>query len=75
MNPDELRKALAEAAAEGPCICEGLGVLGNEWLYIREPQCTCGTDDPEFETTMHDVQCDTVPCPFCVLTGKIVLYP
>jgi hypothetical protein len=57
------------------CPCEGLGVLGKEWLYVREPQCDCDSDSYDPLTGVHDVQCDTVPCPFCVLEGRIILYP
>lgn len=68
----ELAKAIAEQSA---CICQDFGILGKEWLYQREPQCSCEAGTEDFDLTFHDIQCDTVPCPFCVLTGKIELHP
>jgi hypothetical protein len=47
------------------CPCSGVGWLGQEWVYQREPQCTCGAGDPEDINVLHDVSCDSVPCPFC----------
>lgn len=50
---------------EPACPCSGLGWLGREWLYKREPQCTCGAGDPTDVNLLHNVACDSVPCPFC----------
>jgi hypothetical protein len=47
------------------CPCSGVGWLGQEWVYQREPQCTCGAGDPEDINLLHAVWCDSVPCPFC----------
>jgi hypothetical protein len=49
------------------CPCAGVGWLGREWLYVREPACTCGAGDPADPAVLHDVSCDSVPCPFCPL--------
>jgi hypothetical protein len=73
---DDFSQELAEAVAEqATCVCGGSGVLGKEWLYKRESECDCGAGSPSDELTQHDVRCDSVPCPFCVLTGKIRLHP
>lgn len=74
---DDFQRGLADNTANpDECFCMNLGVLGKEWLYKRTPVCDCpaGTSSDD-EMVLHDVQCDTVPCPFCVLTGKIVLHP
>jgi hypothetical protein len=47
------------------CPCSGTGWLGREWLERREPQCTCGAGDPTDINVLHEVSCDSVPCPFC----------
>jgi hypothetical protein len=49
------------------CPCQGLGWLAGEWVFKREPQCTCGAGDPNDINLLHDVACDCVPCPFCPL--------
>lgn len=49
----------------GSCPCAGTGWLGCEWLDKREPRCTCGAGDPLDINLLHDVACDSVPCPFC----------
>jgi hypothetical protein len=45
-------------------VCEDFKVLPR--LHAGEPVCTCGAG-PLDELTMHDITCDTVPCPFCDL--------
>jgi hypothetical protein len=52
-------------APELDCPCAGVGWLGREWLHIRNPVCTCGAGDPADPAILHDVSCDSVPCPFC----------
>lgn len=73
---DDFAQELAAAYAESTtCACMGLGVLGAEWAFKRDSHCTCSKQTDDFETVFHDVQCDTIPCPFCVLLGKISLHP
>ena len=45
-------------------VCEGFRVLPR--LHVLGLVCTCGAG-PLDELTLHDVACDTVPCPFCQL--------
>jgi hypothetical protein len=58
---DELTEAV------NSCPCAGTGWLGREWLENREPACTCGEQTDDFEHTLHAIDCDAVPCPFCPL--------
>jgi hypothetical protein len=53
------------------CPCDWVGWLGCEWLYRREPRCTCGAGDPTDINLLHDVSCDSVPCPFCPLEAVL----
>lgn len=48
------------------CPCAGTGWLGCEWLYKRQPKCTCGAGDPADGSLSHELWCDAVPCPFCL---------
>lgn len=74
---DDFQREIAEAIQEGlranpeDCMCAGTQYLGKEWVLQREPACDCGEEDPDFETTFHAVNCDAVPCPFCVLSGIV----
>lgn len=52
------------------CPCQGTHRLGCEWLYQRAPKCTCSRETDDFTRVMHELTCDTVPCPFCPLEGK-----
>jgi|HubBroStandDraft_3_1064219.scaffolds.fasta_scaffold1039137_2 hypothetical protein len=47
------------------CPCAGTGWLGREWLYKRAPQCSCESQTDNFDTVLHALWCDSVPCPFC----------
>jgi hypothetical protein len=53
------------------CPCAGTGWLGREWLERREPRCACGAGDPADPAILHDVSCDCVPCPFCLLEAEL----
>lgn len=56
-----------KAAVSPPCaVCEGYGTLPCAEVYLRDPVCTCGAGEFD-ELTLHDIDCDTVPCPFCPL--------
>jgi hypothetical protein len=57
-------------APELNCPCAGTGWLSCEWLYKYDPACTCGAGDPNDHNLLHDVSCDSVPCPFCPLEYK-----
>ena len=46
-------------------VCEGFGTVPRS-LVPSSRICTCGAG-PVNELTLHDVHCDTVPCPFCQL--------
>ncbi len=48
------------------CICDD-GWIENSWLLQREPLCTCPDNVPTTAYTLHEVFCDSVPCPFCPL--------
>ena len=47
-------------------VCDGDGFLSADYVFAREPVCTCGAG-PYDEWTLHSPDCDTVPCPFCQL--------
>ena len=49
------------------CPCQGTKLLGCEWLYKREPRCTCSKQTDDFTMVLHEMTCDSVPCPFCPL--------
>ena len=51
-------------APSGCPVCDGFRVLPR--LHHFGLVCTCGAG-PVDEMTLHDVACDTVPCPFCQL--------
>jgi hypothetical protein len=54
-------------------VCDGLKSVLADILFERDRVCTCGVtlhDIPEL--TLHDVDCDTVPCPFCQLLDEPV---
>ena len=59
------REALEAAARECPCL--GTGWVSGEWVFGREPVCTCGAGDPRDISILHKWECDAVPCPFCPL--------
>lgn len=72
---EELRARAAEleaesAAADTDCLCHGTGFLEGEWVFSREPQCTCDANSEDFIFTFHAVDCDTVPCPACSGDGN-----
>lgn len=46
------------------CPCAGSGWLGREWLEQRAPRCSCDQQTDNFDTVLHRVDCDVVPCPF-----------
>jgi hypothetical protein len=53
-------------------VCDGFKTLIAEaYLPGHEPVCTCGAG-PLDKVTLHDVNCDTVPCPFCQLLDEPV---
>ncbi len=52
------------------CPCGSTGWIGREWLEVRDPECTCGSGDPNDWLAWHHVSCDAVPCPFCPLENR-----
>lgn len=53
-----------EQPIEG-CICLDYGLVSKEWLYKRPSACDCPVQSDDYETFLHAVDCDSVPCPFC----------
>jgi hypothetical protein len=49
--------------------CAGFHVLPGGYVFGRGTACTCGAG-PVDELTLHTVDCDTVPCPFCQLLNE-----
>jgi hypothetical protein len=65
---EQLAHELAMVFLEGAeCACGGLGSFGAEWVFNREPKCDCPVESDDYENNFHDINCDTVPCPFCQL--------
>lgn len=65
---EEMRERIAELEAIERQLCpacSGIGIVPCEWLYQREPKCTCDAATDDFLYTLHAVNCDSVPCPFC----------
>lgn len=52
-------------------VCDGYGRVSCDYVYNRETRCTCGQGSDVL--AMHDIACDTVPCPFCPLLGERAL--
>jgi hypothetical protein len=52
------------------CPCLGTGLVAGDWVFGREPECTCPVASDDFVFTLHGLTCDAVPCPFCPLEGK-----
>lgn len=53
-------------------VCDGFGTVPRSAVFLPALRvCTCGAG-PFDEMTLHDVHCDTVPCPFCQLLPKPV---
>jgi hypothetical protein len=55
-------------------VCDDNRFLSGDYVYGRDSVCTCGAvttqgrlPDELAELVLHDVACDTVPCPFCLL--------
>lgn len=51
---------------QGACFCAKFGLDGylpRSWLYQQPDECDCGGDGDVL--MLHDIFCDTVPCPFC----------
>jgi hypothetical protein len=55
------------------CPCCSVGWLGCEWLYQRAPKCTCESQTDNWDTVLHALWCDSVPCPFCPAEGRPLL--
>lgn len=51
-------------------VCDGYGTVPRSTVLNRAPVCTCGAGAYD-ELTLHDVHCDTVPCPFCQLASAV----
>jgi hypothetical protein len=49
------------------CLCEGTWWIDRTRLEDCAPVCTCYVGVPDWDTYLHDVSCDSVPCPFCPL--------
>lgn len=60
------RKKASRLVAGGCFVCEGYGTIPAGKIFTRSPRCTCGAGWYD-ELTLHDIHCDTVPCPFCQL--------
>jgi hypothetical protein len=67
-----IRNGLPVLALEQPtldCVCDD-GWISNDWLHCihpREVNCTCSSMTNDFTNVLHDVSCDSVPCPLCPL--------
>lgn len=76
---DELLKRLGATPVDGEftgfvlttCFCEGTGLLDRNWVFNHDPQCTCSAQTDDFIMTLHALDCDSVPCPFCQLEGSV----
>jgi hypothetical protein len=70
MNLNLLRRRKRLPGRNVRCaVCEDFGSVPSGWVYNAPGiNCTCGAAPGELpELTFHDVQCDTLPCPFCQL--------
>ena len=53
-----------EQPGEG-CPCLDYGLLAKEWVYGRPAKCDCPVQSDDYDSKLHAVTCDSVPCPFC----------
>lgn len=57
-------------SVRGHCdVCDDNGYLVASTIPGAPVVCVCHVGSFDNEMELHDVQCDSVPCPFCQLIG------